>query len=131
MAPRPRSTTAGAPPPDHAPDSTSHASAERTPRQPEKKIGPFAGGVGVAIWLNQAEAPDGSTRQYRSISIAPRRYFDKESNQWKDAGSYSQTDLPALIFCLTQAQAYCYTVPLPGDTTSANGEHGGDGEVPF
>ncbi len=130
MATRPRSATAGAPPPDNASDPMPHVTAERTPRQPEKKIGPFAGGVGVAIWLNHAEAADGGTRLYRSISIAPRRYFDKESNQWKDAGSYSQTDLPALIFCLTQAQAYCYTVPLPDETATGNGEHGG-GDVPF
>jgi hypothetical protein len=29
-------------------------------RPPEKKIGPFAGGIGVAIWLNAVESGDGS-----------------------------------------------------------------------
>lgn len=87
----------------------------RGPRHPEKKIGPFAAGVGVAIWLNQVETAEGPPRPMRSITIAPRRYFDKESNQWKDASSYNPSDLPALIFALTQAQAYCYTTPLPGE----------------
>ncbi|MDP1796973.1 MAG: hypothetical protein Q8K78_05810 [Planctomycetaceae bacterium] len=104
------------------PDKSPHPSAERGPRQPEKKIGPFAGGVGVSVWLNHTDTSDGGTRTFRSITIAPRRYFDKESNQWKDAASYNPTDLPALIFALTQAQAYCYTTPLPGETSGENGE---------
>lgn len=33
--------------------------------RPEKKIGPFAGGVGVAIWVNEVETENG-TRQLRS-----------------------------------------------------------------
>lgn len=60
--------------------ATSESRSDRAPRLPEKKIGPFAGGVGVAIWINTAETPDG-TKQFRSITVAPRRYFDKESNQ--------------------------------------------------
>ncbi len=97
------------------PAAKSSGGENRGPRHPEKKIGPFAGGVGVAIWLNQVETTDGSPRPMRSITIAPRRYFDKESNQWKDAMSSNPSDLPALIFALTQAQAYCYTTPLPGE----------------
>ena len=53
-------------------------------RPPEKQIGPFAGGIGVAIWLNAVDSRDGA-RQMRSITINPRRYFDRESNEWKDA----------------------------------------------
>jgi len=34
--------------------------------KPEKRIGPFANGVGVAIWLNTVETDDGGTRQFRS-----------------------------------------------------------------
>jgi hypothetical protein len=37
---------------------------QRSP--PELKIGPFAGGIGVAIWLNTAETDDGP-KQFRSI----------------------------------------------------------------
>jgi hypothetical protein len=121
-APAPASEATPAAQPAAAPATTNH----RQPRQPEKKIGPFAGGVGVAIWLNQTETPDGGTRTFRSITVAPRRYFDKESNQWKDASSYNPADLPALVFALTQAQAYCYTTPIPGEPA---GEEGG--EVPF
>ena len=36
---------------------------QRTP--PEKKIGPFAGGIGVAIWLNTVDTDDGP-KQFRS-----------------------------------------------------------------
>lgn len=124
------STKSTVPASEEAAPPAATANGSRQPRQPEKKIGPFAGGVGVAIWLNQIELQDGGSRMVRSITVAPRRYFDKESNQWKDAGSYNPSDLPALIFALTQAQAYCYTVPLPGES-----EPGGTGEprddVPF
>jgi len=105
------------------------AQTHRSPRQPEKKIGPFAGGVGVAIWLNQAEGPDGTIRNFRSITVNPKRFFDRDSNQWKDAGSYAPADLPALIFCLQKAQEFVFETPLPGETPTGNGEHGG--EVPF
>lgn len=86
---------------------------EKTSLQPEKKIGPFASGVGVAIWLNTTETDDGQ-RSFRSISINPRRYYDKDEKQWKDAASYNPADLPALIFALQKAQEYVYETPLPG-----------------
>ena len=94
----------------------------RKPRQPEKKIGPFAGGVGVAIWINDAQTDDGP-KMFRSITINPRRYFDQESQQWKNAPSYGPTDLPALIFALQQAQAYVFQTPLPGQAVT-------EGEAP-
>ena len=94
----------------------------RQPKPPEKKIGPFAGGIGVAIWLNQAEMPDGTIRRFRSVTLAPRRYFDKESNQWKDAPSYQQSDLPALIFALEQALGFCFSEPIPGQEESEPGD---------
>lgn len=86
-------------------------SAKKT--QPEKKIGPYAGGVGVAIWLNEAQNENGP-RLFRSVTISPRRYRDKESGEWKDSNSFGQADLPALLFALAKAQEYCYTVPIPG-----------------
>jgi hypothetical protein len=112
------------------------ATAEQPPskpkRQPEKKIGPFANGVGVCIWLNTIETDEGP-RQMRSITINPRRYFDRESNAWKDAQSYNPADLPALIFCLQKAQEYVYETPLPNQQASDN--PGGNGipeeEIPF
>ncbi len=90
-------------------------------RPPEKKIGPYAGGIGVAIWLNSVESPKG-TRQLRSITIAPRRYFDRESKEWKDASSFRPSDLPALIFALQKALEYVYTTPLPGEDTGDDAE---------
>ncbi len=101
----------------------------RPQKPPEKKIGPFASGIGVAIWLNEAEADDGTTRLYRSVTLNPRRYFDKKSSQWKDAASYQPSDLPALLFCLAKAQEYCYETPVPGqddaEIAASEGE-GGD-----
>lgn len=35
------------------------------PRRPEKKIGPFHNGLGIAIWLNSVETDQG-TRYFRS-----------------------------------------------------------------
>ena len=86
----------------------------RPQRPPEKKIGPFAGGIGVAIWLNEVEAEDGTIQRFRSVTINPRRYLDAKSGQWKDAASYRQSDLPALIFGLEQALAHCFSQPIPG-----------------
>ena len=38
----------------------------RPTKPPEKKIGPFAGGIGVAIWLNEGESEDGTIKHFRS-----------------------------------------------------------------
>ena len=94
---------------------------EKTSLQPEKKIGPFASGVGVAIWLNTTETDDGP-QSFRSISINPRRYYDKDEKQWRDAGSYNPADLPALIFALQKAQEYVYETPLPGQEGEGSAE---------
>jgi hypothetical protein len=106
------------------------ATAERPPTKPkqppEKKIGPFANGIGVCIWLNRIETDQGE-RTVRSITVNPRRYFDRESNQWKDAGGYNPADLPALIFCLQKAQEFVYETPLP---RQGAGETGGEQQPP-
>jgi hypothetical protein len=88
-------------------------SSERTAKGPEKKIGPYPGGIGVAIWLNTVDTDHGP-RQFRSITISPRRYRDSESGEWRDSTSLRAGDLPALIFALTKAQEYVFTTPLPG-----------------
>lgn len=95
---------------------------------PEQKIGPFAGGIGVAIWLNTVDTDDGP-KQFRSITIAPRRYQDRQTGEWKDAGSYNPSDLPALIFALTKAQEYVFTKPLPGQESGA--DNGSSDATPF
>ncbi len=96
--------------------SKSHAAGAKHP--PEKKFGPYAGGIGVAIWLNQAQTDDG-TKRFRSLSLSPRRYRDAESGQWRNAPSYRPEDIATLQFALSQAQAYLLTTPLPGDDDQA------------
>ena len=82
------------------------------PRRPERKWGPFHGGVGVAVWLNEVETAEGK-RFFRTVSIAPRRYLTKTGN-WEDASSLRPTDLPALILGLEAAHLFMSSTPLPG-----------------
>jgi hypothetical protein len=93
---------------------------------PEKKFGPYPGGVGVAIWLNAAETDDG-VKRFRSFTLSPRRYRDSESGKWRDAPSYRPEDIATLQFALSQAQAYLFTAPLPGAAEPGT-EAGDDGE---
>jgi len=84
------------------------------PRRPEKKYGPFHGGVGIAIWLNKVDG-DGGPRFFRSCTIAPRRYRTQETGEWMDASSFRSTDLPSLILGLQAAHEFMTTTPLPGE----------------
>jgi len=83
-------------------------------QQPEKKIGPFAGGVGVAVWLNTIETADGP-RRVRSVTISPRRYRDSKTGEWRSAGSYRLTDIASLILGLEKAVEFMLSTRLPGD----------------
>ena len=109
------------------PQQAAPSQSKKPKRHPEKKIGPFNAGVGACVWLNTIETDNGS-RTVRSVTINPRRYFDQESQQWKDAASYNPADLPALIFSLTKAQEWCYETALPdqpaGEAGQAPGEEG-------
>ena len=96
------------------------ATSAKKARGPEKKIGPFAGGVGVSIWLNQIETDKGPLT-VRSITINPPRYRDRDSGDWKDSKSFRPSDLPALLFALGKAQEFCYEIPLPNDSSGGNG----------
>ena len=99
------------------------------PRRPEKKWGPFAGGCGVVVWLNEVET-DAGTRWFRSIQIAPRRYRSKKTGDWEDSQSLRVTDLQSLILGLEAALSYCQNTPLPGQA-AAEDEHVEDhDEVP-
>ena len=84
-----------------------------SPRRPERKWGPFHGGVGVAVWLNEVETAEGK-RFFRSVSLAPRRYLDEKTGKWEDASSLRPTDLPALILALEAAHQFVSSTPLPG-----------------
>ena len=103
---------------------------DRPKRHPERKIGPFNAGIGVCIWLNSIDTDQGP-RTVRSITINPRRYFDREEQQWKDSGSFNPSDLPSLIFALQKAQEFVYETPLPGQQPNAEGEQSPTGEESF
>jgi hypothetical protein len=75
---------------------TAQDSAKKPKRHPEKKIGPFAAGIGVCVWTNTIDTENGQ-RTLRSVTINPRRYFDRETNEWRDAPSYNPADLPAYL----------------------------------
>ena len=62
--------------------SQTASETKRPAKQPEVKFGPYAGGIGVAVWLNTTDTPDGR-REMRSITIAPRRYLDKVGD-WQE-----------------------------------------------
>ncbi|MCX7423849.1 MAG: hypothetical protein NT013_30515, partial [Planctomycetia bacterium] len=49
----------------HTRQVTSQDTKTRPQKPPEKKIGPFAGEIGVAIWLNKGTGEDGSVRFFR------------------------------------------------------------------
>jgi len=110
---------------------------KREKRHPERKWGPFAGGSGVAVFLNQFETAQG-TRYARSIVLAPRRFLSKKTGELEDAGSYRPVDVPAILLALQAAHEFCVNTPLPGeaaepedlDSVVTNGEAEA-GNVPF
>src|SRR3954469_17754489 len=67
--------------------STTKSKTKTPAKPPELKIGPFQGGIGVAVWLNQIQTESGQ-KTIRSVTIAPRRYLDRQTGQWKDSGSF-------------------------------------------
>lgn len=102
-------------------------------KPPELKIGPFQGGIGVAVWLNEVQTETGP-KMIRSISIAPRRYRDRQTGEWKDAGSYRPGDLTALILALEKAREHCLMRPLSGESSEDDrmaGPEGNDEEIPY
>ena len=83
-------------------------------KRPELKVGPFQGGIGVAVWLNEIQTETGA-KLIRSITIAPRRYLDQKTGEWKDSQSYRPGDLTAIILGLEKAREFCLTTALPGE----------------
>jgi len=105
-----------------------------TPRLPERKWGPFHGGLSVCVWTN--EVGDGAGKRFfRSVTISPRRYLDEKSGEWKDAGSLRPADIPSLILALEAAHEFVSTTPLPGQPADgyevSNALVSEGGEVPF
>ena len=114
-------------PPEPPPEPASGIS-----RGPEKKFGPFTGGIAVAVWTNTVQTEHGP-RQFRSITISPRRYLDRQTGQWKDANSFNPGDLPALIYALSKAQEFVFETLLtehPGQP-EAGGTSAPTEDVPY
>lgn len=113
--------------------TTTKAKKPKAPaRPPELKIGPFQGGIGVAVWLNEIQT-ETSPRMMRAITIAPRRYRDRQTGEWKDSGSFRPGDLSALILALEKAREHCLSVPLPGESSQddrMDGAPDGDLDIP-
>jgi hypothetical protein len=115
--------------------STKTKKAPMTPRRPEKKWGPFAGGVGVAVWLNEAETAEGK-KWFRTVTLAPRRFRDAKTGEWADSGSYRPQDLAAIQLALAAAQEFIATTPLPGQSADEEPHDvlpppEGNGNIPF
>ena len=92
-------------------------SSASSSNRPEKKFGPYPGGIGVAVWQNTIDT-DRGPRKVRSITLSPRRYRDPQTGEWKDAASYNPGDLPALMHALQKALDYCFANPLPAEEQS-------------
>ena len=104
--------------------------AGTAPRHPEKKYGPFQGGCGLAIWLNEVKTENGP-RFFRSLTLQPRRYLDPKTGKWKDAKSLRPSDLASLVLAMEAAVHYCSTTPLPGQAAESEDiETLADGEIP-
>lgn len=105
-----------------------------TPRHPERKWGPFHGGLGVAVWINEV-LTDSGKRFIRSVTIAPRRYRDPKTGEWQDAPSLRPSDIPSLLLALESAHQFCVNTPLPGQAAEeeppADTGAPDNGSVPF
>jgi hypothetical protein len=101
--------------------------APTAPRYPERKWGPFHGGLSVCVWTNEVENGTGK-RFFRSVTISPRRYLDPKTGEWEDAGSLRPADLPSLILALEAAHDFVSSTPLPGKPME--GEEPADATAP-
>ncbi len=70
--------------------------------RPVQSWGPFHGGVTIALWKNVVSTEQGQ-RVIPAITISPRRYLDKSSNEWKDSYSYRLSDVQSMILALKEA----------------------------
>lgn len=103
----------------------------QVPKRPEKKIGPFHNGLGIAIWLNCVETDQGP-RFFRSITLSSRRYLDEKTGKWEDASSYRPVDLATLELAIAAARQYIASTPLPGQPVQGEEYeelHGTNGEL--
>lgn len=71
----------------------------------------------------------------RSLTIAPRRYKDEKTGEWRDAGSLRTTDVPSLVLALEAAHRFMLGTPLPGQSIEEEPIEtvvaSGNGAIPF
>jgi hypothetical protein len=79
-------------------------------QRPVIKFGPYARGVGTAIWERIVQGHYGPMVQ-RSISINMPRYQDA-SGDWKTSGSLTLQDAMVLLIALQKAVDFCITAPV-------------------
>lgn len=91
---------------------------------PERKWGPFPGGVALVMWLKQVK-----NRSFRSLTIQHRRFLDPMTGAWRD-GALRPADLPALILALQDAQRFMAEHPVPGLSAEEDEQAVDDGELP-
>ena len=106
------------------------ANSHTKKNRPEKKISPVNSGISVVIWLNKVETDNG-IRHFRSVTIEPRRYYDRKDGEWKDSSSFGPADLPLLLYALEQARDFVFSEPLPEQEKSSGRELGDDEQVPY
>ena len=85
------------------------------PKGPERKFGPYQGGIGVSVWMNTADGDNGRKRVFRSLTISPRRYRDRDTGEWRDSSFLYPGDAPVLVLALQKAIEYVFTTPIPGE----------------
>ena len=84
----------------------------------QNKLGAFTKNERLQAILGATETDDGP-RSFRSITINPRRYYDRQDKEWRDAGSYNPADLPALIFALQKPRSTSMRHRSPARTAKA------------
>ena len=72
-----------------------------------------AGGVSVALWLNEVKLANGKQMANLSVTL-DRRYKDHDGN-WKSAPSFKLNDVPKAILVLQKTYEYMATKKNEGN----------------
>jgi hypothetical protein len=84
-------------------NNDSHAADDSGSRKPEWKFG--LGLISAAVWANSVQGPNGEARTLRNLTIQ-RRYLDRQSESWRNSGSFGVADIPVVMRILARAQQY-------------------------
>lgn len=73
-------------------------------------------GVRAAIWLNQTPAG-----VMYNVTVN-RSYKEKDTGEWKDSGSFRDSDLPALAKAASDAHSWIFEKKACAQTTTIDAE---------